>query len=108
MNKPWSKNPIISQRLLLLWDKGVLTESIASYLNKEFRLRLTGSAVRAQVRRFGFKQRSVRGANKKPKSLVPASKPEEPVRSTPSMPPIPKSAFFEPSITRTSEYLETH
>lgn len=92
----WFRDERVTNKLKKYWNEGKLTQDIAKNLNKEFKIRITPSMVRGKVKLLGLTPRSVRGPNK-PKTRAAEQLPK-PVYSTPSMPPIPPSRFFDKPI----------
>ena len=92
----WFKDERITNKLKQYWNEGMLAKHIAASLNREFKVKITGSMVRGQVKPLGLKNRGVRGPNK-PKQVV-AEVPEKP-KPKPGQKPtlvyISPSGFFE-------------
>jgi len=72
----WFRDERVANKLKQYCNEGMLAKHIAVHLNKEFKIKITGSMVRGQVKPLGLKNRGVRGPNK-PKEVA-AEAPEKP------------------------------
>ena len=102
--KSWFKNPTIVAEMTELWDERISSEIIAKTLSKKFRIAISSSAVRGKAGHLQLTARSERNRNKP--RVVKESPPEKPIYRTPSLPPIPKSKFFDIPVAKTLEWME--
>lgn len=99
----WFKDERITNKLKLHWNNGVLAQHIAASLNKEFKIKITGSMVRGQVKPLGLKNRGTRGPNKPKKVAVAAQeKPKPKGGQKPTLAYVPPSRFVDTSTEKSA------